>query len=156
MKCYGKCRIFFIVSLFFSLFSPTSVWVIGVWGYFINQGLGGIPMLGPCESRNCILRNTREIRAYELRTRFARVLRSVCVRVYVRMLACSNRHVHSCLGNRMTVTETETIGIVNVKWRFEICNSMQKIFYKKPMLAKYAIAVIQDGITPYGKCKTSD
>ena len=24
------------------------------------------------------------------------------------------------------------------------------------MLAKYAIAVVQDGITPYGKCKTSD
>ena len=24
------------------------------------------------------------------------------------------------------------------------------------MLAKYAVAVVQDGITPYGKCKTSD
>lgn len=76
-------------------------------------------MLGPSENRNCILRNTREIRAYELRTRFARVFRSARVskrmRVYVRLLACSNRHVHSCLGNRMTVTETESIGIVNVK-----------------------------------------
>ena len=86
-------------------------------------------MLGPCESRNCIRRNTREIRAYDTLAHFAstncvrdlracfeaRVFRSVCVRVYVRMLACSNRHVHSCLGNRMTVTETETIEIVNVK-----------------------------------------
>lgn len=85
-------------------------------------------MLGPCESRNCILRNTREIRAYDTLAQFARtncvrVLRACfdCARVskrmhaYVRMLACSNRHVYSCLGNRMTVTETEIIGIVNVK-----------------------------------------
>ena len=135
-ECYGNCRIFFIVSLFFGLFRPASVWAIGVWGFSVNRGSGSIPMLGACVTRSCILlypsKHARDSRSrftcamcsHDSRVRFAyaicarvskRVFRSACVRVHGRMLACGKPHVQSCLCNRMTVAEAETMEVTNVK-----------------------------------------
>ena len=163
MECYGNFRIFFIVSLIFGLFRPTSVWLIGVWGYSINQSLGGIPMLGPCESRNCILRNTREIRAYDTLAQFARMN---CVRD---LRACFEAYAcvcaYACLFQSPCVFLLGQPDDCNRDRDYRNCECKMKVwnmqfdakkYFIKPMLAKYAIAVVQDGITPSGKCKTSD